>query len=301
MEIQWLRYFVAVAEEASFTKASLRLGISQPPLSRHIQELEETIGAELFVRGLRHVELTAIGQVLLPEAKAAIAEFDHALEVARRSARGEIGLVTIAISGGLSETLEMVLTEHRKRAPDVTIEYRDMPSKEQNVALRQHEVDIGFLRAPVDNRLNSIFLFEEQLFVLLPPAHHLEKQRSIKLTDIANEPLLLPDPRRSKLYDKILELYEQAGVSPGPVGAFRGSLLSQAGQLQMRTEERLCFVARSALELSTCRTAIRLDEPGATYPVCVAWRKGEKDAAILVVLDSIRKTFKHGLHTTPRS
>src|SRR5687768_11163675 len=95
IELHRLRYFVAVAEELNFSRAALRLNIAQPPLSLQIQKLEAEIGVTLLLRTKKHCELTFAGQMFLKEARATLAQAAHAIDVARRASRGEVGELTI--------------------------------------------------------------------------------------------------------------------------------------------------------------------------------------------------------------
>src|SRR4051812_47131038 len=101
MDLRHLRTFVVVAEERSFTKAAARLHISQPPLSRHIQQLEDILGVQLLARNRQKVEPTAEGRVLLVIAKAAVTAAEEVLKAAEQLRVGAIGAVKIGLSWGL--------------------------------------------------------------------------------------------------------------------------------------------------------------------------------------------------------
>ena len=97
MELRHLRYFIAVAEEGHITRAAERLGMQQPPLSQRIKAIERELDVQLFLRKARGVELTDAGRAFLDNARAVLAQFDHAFETTRRTARGEEGQICVGI------------------------------------------------------------------------------------------------------------------------------------------------------------------------------------------------------------
>jgi len=169
VELRHVRYFVAVAEYLNFSKAAVQLHIAQPPLSRQIRQLEEELGVDLFVRNKRHVELTKAGRVFLDEARKLVVQAGHASEVARHAQEGESGLVRIGIASGLGGTVSKAVVAHRKRFPAIEIECKDIFSTYQNDLLRKREIDVGFLRPPIDQvYLDCELLYEEEFIVMMP-------------------------------------------------------------------------------------------------------------------------------------
>ncbi|WLA81535.1 LysR family transcriptional regulator [Bradyrhizobium elkanii] len=108
MDYRQLRYFIAVAEELSFSRAAKRLHVSQPPLSTQIKAMEEELGTRLLARTRRAVELTQAGQLLLEHARRAVSELDLASETVRRAARGEAGMIRVGFTGSVP-MLDMLL------------------------------------------------------------------------------------------------------------------------------------------------------------------------------------------------
>src|SRR5262245_55626270 len=129
LESRPLRYFVAVAEELHFGRAARRLHLAQPGLSQQIQALERQLKVLLFDRTRRSVQLTPTGQALLEEGRRALAQLARAEEVARRTAAGLAGHLTIGVTESASYTvLPKLLHAYRRKHPSVELTVREMPS-----------------------------------------------------------------------------------------------------------------------------------------------------------------------------
>ena len=300
MELRHVRYFIAVAEHLSFRKAAQQLNIAQPPLSRQIRQLEDYLGVPVFVRSKRRVELTKAGQAFLEEARKLIVQAGHAAVAARHAQQGESGVVRIGIASGLGGVVSKVVFNHRKRVPAVDIECRDIFSNFQTEALRSGEIDVGFLRPPVDQvNLDCSLLFEENFVVVLPKTHRFAKRRSLKLKDVAEEPLIIFDRKLSSgLYDRILGLFSRQGFTPHltvtHVEAHEeaGAIMVASGKAIFLGAGAIVNRAVAGLDLAW----VKLDEPEAKIEVYSAWRKNEQDGAVLSFLDSVRQVFGKTQH-----
>jgi DNA-binding transcriptional LysR family regulator len=297
VELRHVRYFIAVAEYLNFSKAAQQLHIAQPPLSRQIRQLEEDLGVTLFLRNKRRVALTKAGQIFLDEARKLVVQAGHAMEAARHAQKGESGIVRIGIASGLGGVISRVVFEHRRRLPAIEIECRDVFSSFQNEALRKGEIDIGFLRPPVDQvNLDCELLFEEEFVVVLPRTHHLAKRRFLRLKEIADEPLIVFDRNFSSgLYDKILGLYSRQGMTPH-LTVTHVEAHEEAGAIMVASGKAIfmgvgAIVNRSVSGIDL--VSIRLNEPEAKIEVYMAWRKNEQSTAILSFLDSARHVLRH--------
>ncbi|SHM90590.1 transcriptional regulator, LysR family [Actinacidiphila paucisporea] len=146
MELRHLRYFVAVAEERHFGRASALLHVTQSTLSAQIQALEREVGGRLFSRTSRRVELTEAGALLLPEARRALAQADRALQVARESVHGEAGTVRIGFSGVavLQGVLSDDLRDFHRAHPRVGLALTELPPTAQIQAVRDGALDLGY-------------------------------------------------------------------------------------------------------------------------------------------------------------
>ena len=150
MELRHLRSFLAVAEELHFGRAAARLYISQPPLSQQIRRLEDELGARLFHRTKRRVELTPAGKAFLTEARQTLAQAERAVRAAQRAERGELGeLVVGYVTSATYGPLPDVIRTFRKRFPDVDLRLQNLRSMQQRQALIDRRIDVGFVRPQV--------------------------------------------------------------------------------------------------------------------------------------------------------
>lgn len=298
MELRQLRYFIAVAERLSFSKAAQHLHLTVPPLSRQIRQLEEEFGVQLFVRDRRRVALTDAGRLLLREAKTLVTQTTRVSDCVRLAKTGEAGLVRIGIGLGLGERIGRVLLKHSAKCPAVEIQCRDVFSTSQNEALLAGEIDVGFLRPPIDpSHLVSELLYEEGLSVHVSKASPLAKRRTLRVKDLAGESLLLPERKVAiGMYDKALELYAAAGVTPNIIHVSMDPLPHNDVQTLLLTSRKGIFIMPDE---AACRPApgsevasVPLDEPNAKVEVHVAWRKDEPSATVGAFLDSVRTVFR---------
>lgn len=149
LDLQRLRYFVAVAEEQNVGRAAERLHLTQSPLSRQIQSLEADLGLALFHRAKKRLRLTAAGQAFLVEAKSLLAHGDRVEQQVRAIAAGSAGALAIGYVPGAIHVgvLTRWLRAFRMVAPDVDITLKKLRSAEQERQLRAGEIDIGFAHA----------------------------------------------------------------------------------------------------------------------------------------------------------
>ena len=165
MELRHLRYFIAVAEELHFGRAAELLGISQPPLSQQIQALEQELGARLFERTNRRVELSEAGRLFLEEARLVLAQVDKAADVARRAQLGELGEMKIGFtsSAPFSTRIPRAIHAFRQAFPAVHLNLQEMSSKKVADALVDESIEIGLMRPlPLPDSLRVQELFRER-------------------------------------------------------------------------------------------------------------------------------------------
>ena len=181
MELRHLRYFVAVAEELNFTRASERLHTAQPSLSQQIRDLEDAVGTPLLFRTKRHVALTDAGQVFLAETRVVLAQVERAILMARRAARAEAGQLVIGfVPSAEVKIFPKILPVLRARYPDVQVVLHSMSTPEQRAGLLDNSINIGFFRSDHrETRLEERTVLREPLVAVLPVGHPLEKLQAI--------------------------------------------------------------------------------------------------------------------------
>jgi len=242
------------------TRAAQRLGIQQPPLSQQIKALEDEIGASLFRRLPRGVELTEPGRVFLDAARSAIAQIGEAVEAARRTARGEAGRLAVGYtsSAAFHPLIPAVVRGFRQTAPDVALALEEGSTAELVAALQLQRLDAAFIRVPVGEAAGLVIepLTAERMLAALPAHHPLAGQRpaAIALADLAEETFILyRRPSGPGLYDAIIAACRGAGFSP------------RIGQEAPRLVSTLSLVA-AGLGVSIIPESMRrLDTEGIAY------------------------------------
>jgi len=220
VELRYLRYFVAVAEEGHITRAAERLGMQQPPLSQRMRALEDELGVQLLRRRPRGVELTEAGRTLLIDARAILAHLDHAFAATRRTARGEQGRIAVGFtsSAPFHPFVPRVIRAFREAFPLVSLTLDESGTIELVDSLRRESVDVAFVRTRVSDTegLVVIPLLEEAMLVAVPRGHALAEGRgAVTLQALAGETFVVyRRPSGPGLYDAIIAACHAAGFSP---------------------------------------------------------------------------------------
>lgn len=192
MDLRQLKYFIAVAEERHLGRAAQKLHLSQPPLTRQIQALEEELGALLFDRSSRGMELTQAGQALLEDARSIRALADQARDRARRAGSGHVGRLDIGVFGSaLFGVVPAVLQFFRRRHPEVELTLHQAQTPAQVAALRQRRVLAVFERLlPNEPDIVVEPVASEPLWVAMAESHHLSEREAIRVEDLEQETLV---------------------------------------------------------------------------------------------------------------
>jgi len=188
LEVRELRYFVAVAEELNFSRAAERLGISQPPLSRAISQLERRLGVQLFERDTRGVAVTVAGQTMLTEARTALEVMSRVARRTRRAGWAVPTLVTTAKPGIASGLLGRIVEVYAALPGSPRVEIVVSGYRQQADMVRDGRADAALLSSPYDERgLDSEPLTTEPRVAALPAAHRLARRSTLRCSDLHGE------------------------------------------------------------------------------------------------------------------
>lgn len=219
MELRHLRYFVAVAELGSISQAATKLFMAQPPLSAQIRQLEEDVGASLLMRLPRGVQLTEAGQSFLEDARAILARAQLASARARERQSGQRSTLRLGLMPSVTQSiLPGLLTRLHESSLDVRVEAREIsPSSRQMQAVRNAEIDLGFVRPAGENLPpESVTYINDPYCLVVPLDSQFARHRGpISLKQIAREPLVgFSRHRESDFFDQTMALCDEAGFTP---------------------------------------------------------------------------------------
>lgn len=213
LELSELRSFLVLAQHLHFGEAAEALHLSQPALTKQIQKLEAKVEGPLLLRGYRRVELTPAGEILRDRAQSLLREAEIAQETARLAVQGKAGLLRIGFGiASLAAGLPDILTRFRRHFPAVQVTMRDMSTPDQIEALEQGDMDVGFLRLPVERpNLVTVPVLEERLVAAIPQGMSYRKG----LAGLRNEPfVVIARSVSASFVDHLIRTCRAAGFSP---------------------------------------------------------------------------------------
>ena len=215
-----LRCFVAVAEDLNLRRAAKRLNMTQPPLTRHIQALEQQVGAQLLERTGRALRLTPAGQSLERSARRILDDAAEATRDVQKVARGDAGGLIIAFTAASSYAfLPNLVALLRKHLPAIALTLRELTTPEQIVALKSRQVDFCLLRPPVSVAgIQTMRVYRERLVLAVPAQHELAARAEVNVGDLSGEVLITYPPVEGPYFHRlVMGLIHSAGVIPAEV------------------------------------------------------------------------------------
>lgn len=212
MDLYQIRYFLAIAETGSFTKAAERLFVSQPSLSAGIKKLEHELGVVLFERGGRKVLLTPAGDFFLTKAQNILQEYQSTLDAFKSyKERPILRLGTLHTIRGCN--LARLIGAYRQQHPNVIIELYNSHLEELAEWLEQGKIDLA-MTSLGDHETSKTCqkLFQQKLLLAVSPEHPFARRNSIRLADLEEEPLI--ERIHCEIWRAYPQLFEEAGIKP---------------------------------------------------------------------------------------
>lgn len=288
-----LRCFAAAAEELHFGRAAQRLDMLPSALGRHLRLLEEELGAPLFSRTTRSVSLTADGAALLRQARALLQQAE-AIEQGFRDRRHaasarrfRIGAIDSAAAGLMPALLHDLGRTH----PEISVQLVEEKTVRLLPKILSGALDLAFVRPPerVDSRLEFLPLLRESAVVAVAQKHRLAHRKALRIADLAEEPLIVPDRRsRPHSHDLTVKLFDHAGRAP--------RIAQIADEKQTIVNLVAAGLGAAIVPRWTARMAISgvrfvplkdMGENVGRLPLAAAWLRGSRDPARAAILGVI--------------
>ena len=285
IELRHLRYFVAVAEEASFTAAASRVHVAQQVLSTQIRQLEGAVGSQLLNRTSRGATLTPAGAAFLDAAREVLADLDRGVTAARNAARAVAGKLSVGVGPGCeNETRTRLLTAFEGANPDVDLRMQTFDMTQPSAGLLDRSSDVALLRPPVAAPgIELLMVRSEPRVFVLPVGHPLSGREELRLADVAGLPFVTAELATdgcepTAWRDDWLIKPRPGGDIPiigaasrtvdewcEHVAAGHGISLCPASAARFHGRPGVCFVPSTGLPHTT---------------MCVAWRTGDTRPAV---------------------
>lgn len=304
MELRRLKYFAAVAEELSFSRAASNMYISQPALSQQIRKLESELGVDLLRRDRRSVELTQAGETLLPGIQDALVQIDQSV----RAAREISGLGHNQLRVGFPEYVNhtpaaRIFQEFKKRAPDMYLEEYEVPTLQHT---RQHIIDLlggyldsGFVLTPGGaGALKWEHIMTIGLVAAVPANHPLAEWQQVPMWELRNETLILFSSRLDPdSYEHVTSCCEEAGFTPYVTERIDSQLYSRATtyrQVADGTGIAIVVPPPDPVPENSDVVFRPLVQPTPELELVVAWRRDNPSPSLAVFLESVYDFLESG-------
>ncbi|NYF78187.1 LysR family transcriptional regulator [Granulicella arctica] len=290
MELRHLRYFCAVADHGTFSKASRELHVSQSAISEQIADLEREIGGALLDRRQHKIHLNSHGHLFLVEARKTLIAAERALDITRRSLQGQIGTLAIGFFiWGAADFFSRIIREYRKLHPNIRLSLYEMHTNVQMEALTSGKIDVGFTRPlepPFDTTLCAELLYRDPVVVALPREHPLAG-KPIRVASLATERFIMCERKVTPaLFDNILALCSAAGFSPEI--AHTSTTWSSVLTL-VESGEGIAFVPSGTRYLATPGIVFcELELQNASVGISVAWNPRFEGPVLMDFLQLVR-------------
>lgn len=292
-ELSQLRCFVAAAEELHFGRAAARMNMTQPPLSRQIQQLERAVGVKLLDRTNRLVKLTPAGRVFLLDARRILRMVESAALATRRTASGESGTINLGFTAASGYGfLPQLITLCTSGIPNVNLSLKEMVSNEQTEALLSGRIDVGLLRPPISRgEFSKLHIVTEPLVAALPLGDERLQKPALDISDFHQRPMIMYASEGARFFhDMLMGIFETHHVSPVFV-----QYLSQIHSVLalVRSGMGAALVPEAATNLRFDGVLFRPITVAAAHPVelYMVWRSDNDNPALEQFLDLASHAF----------
>lgn len=280
MELRHLRYFVAVAEEKSLTKAAAKLYIAQPPLSRQIKELEEMVGVPLFIRRPRGMELTSGGEYFLEQARQILHKVDTAISDTRHISQNRKTLFSIGFVPSIFYSQLPLMVRRLRSNKNLEIMLYELKTREQIEALKAGKIDIGLGRVRIDDPdVEQVLLFDEPLLAAVPAGHELTRHPPTMAELAEHSMVAFPASAGPNFADLTLNLFHQKGLKVNvvqQVNDIQTALALVASEMGFTlVPEQVRSLHRDGVQY------MPLADDNITTPVIMSRRRGENPNAVM--------------------
>lgn len=294
MDLRYIRYFIAVAEEKSFTRAALRLHTVQPSLSRQVRRLEELVGTPLLLRDKHKVDLTEAGEVFLDESRALLEQMNRAIERARQTAHAQAGVIALGyILGTESVLFSRLVPNLQHRYPSIKLTYRAMNETELIAALERKTISVAFCAGPIENAgIASEVALRQKVIAVLPAGHALARRQRIPLQLLAGVPLVLPSFAVAPNYREFLSGIARAAGIELECCIEHDNVLSALQSVSMGAG--ICLIPdyqQGILGKNLVTRELQLD-PAPCFDLLAVYRKDDRSAALRCVLAVVRECLR---------
>jgi DNA-binding transcriptional LysR family regulator len=293
MELRHLRYFQAVAEELSFSKAARRLRIAQPALSRAVQEMERELGTQLIERERKAPRLTPAGAVLLRETGLILERLEESMRRVRRTAKGEEGEMKLGYIGPPTRMfLARLLKEYARRFPRVTVILEERTPERVWEMVSKGRLSVGLTRPVLAHEalgLQTLLLREEKFCAAVPKDHPWAKLTSLPWKKLAGESLIILARREGAgSHDTIRAACDEAGFeprikhTPSLIGTIMQYVEAGAG---------IGVVPESTMSRNLALIPLK---PQHTIPLVMVWAKEGNDPAVSAFRELTKEWLRDG-------
>ncbi|WP_343683276.1 LysR family transcriptional regulator [Acinetobacter baylyi] len=284
MELRHIRYFLVVAEEKSFTRAAARLGISQPPLSMQIKNLEDEIGTELFYRSAQGTELTPAGKAFLVSVQPIQERVAEAVQLAQQVANGESGQLRLGFTG--TSMLNLILPKSirlfQHQYPKIRLKLEEANSLLLMDRLLDDRLDIALVRPPdhVPEGLHLQLLMHEPLLAVLPIGHPFAQHQSIQLNALKDDSFIVsPRAISAGLFDAIANACRSHGFEP-KIGQNAPQIVSIVSLVAANLGVSLVPESTKQLGITGVKY-LHIDDPTPMVGLALAYRKNTHSQIVI--------------------